>query len=94
MKIAKETTPEQAAAILNELAREFTKYSSSANAVIECLPYGTILEERRENGELVRLPTGQRLRMFLKESAQPGARDRGPGFDHYSENADELGKEE
>jgi hypothetical protein len=93
MNIAKETPPEQAAAVLNDLAREFCQYSSPANAVIECLPYGTIVEEHRQHGLLVQLPTGQRLRVFLQKSGNTGSHSGGPGFDHYAASADELGGE-
>jgi hypothetical protein len=94
--ITNETTAEQAAEILNAAAvakcENHTEDNDAAvGALWDVLPPDTETVEERENGSLVKLPTGQTLRMFEVAYSKAGIVPGGLGFDAYAENSDEMG---
>lgn len=94
--ITTETTAVDAAEILNAAAVAQCPNHRDDNAAAEAalwdvLPAGTETVEERENGDVVKLPTGQTLRLFSVEYSKSGIVPGGLGFDAYAENSDELG---
>ena len=94
--ITNETTAEQAAEILNAAAvakceNHTTDNDGALAALWDALPSKTETVEERENGTLVKLHTGQTLRLFEVAYSRAGIVPGGLGFDSYADNSDEMG---
>lgn len=94
--ITNETTAEQAAEILNAAAvAQCDNHADDNDAAVaalwDVLPDGTETVEERECGTLVKLPTGQTLRLFEVAYSKSGIVPGGLGLDAYADNSDEMG---